>query len=222
MSSPHNGRIIALPLVWSREEERSALSELPQGLHSSDEELMARLQSNDCNALDALFKRYSRLVFGIALRILGNRGESEDIVQDVFFYMYQKPALFDPAKGSAKGWIVQIAFSRALDRRAHLSRRAYYSGTNVDILADTLVGSSDLEQEVVARLNRIHLQRAFEELPAVQRRTIEMFYFEGLQLREISQRLDESLGNVRHHFYRGLQRLRKSSFVQSLRAGQGL
>ena len=221
MSSPHNGRIIALPLVWSREEERTALSELPQGPHVSDEELMARLQSNDCNALDALFKRYSRLVFGIALRILGNRGVSEDIVQDVFFYMYQKPALFDSAKGSAKGWIVQIAFSRALDRRAHLSRRAYYSGTNVDILADTLVGSTDMEQEVVARLNRTHLLRAFEELPAVQRRTIEMFYFEGLQLREISQRLDESLGNVRHHFYRGLQRLRKSSFVQSLRAAQG-
>jgi RNA polymerase sigma-70 factor, ECF subfamily len=220
MSSPHNGRILALPLVWSREAERAALSELPEGPHPSDEDLMARLQSNDCNALDALFKRFSRLVFGIALRILGNRGESEDIVQDVFFYMYQKPALFDPAKGSAKGWIVQIAFSRALDRRAHLSRRAYYSGTNVDVLADTLVGSTDMEQEVVARLNRTHLQRAFEDLPAVQRRTIELFYFEGLELREISQRLDESLGNVRHHFYRGLQRLRKNSFVQNLREAQ--
>ena len=220
MSSPHNGRILALPLVWSREAERAALSELPEGPHPSDEDLMARLQSNDCNALDALFKRFSRLVFGIALRILGNRGESEDIVQDVFFYMYQKPTLFDPAKGSAKGWIVQIAFSRALDRRAHLSRRAYYSGTNVDVLADTLVGSTDMEQEVVARLNRTHLQRAFEDLPVVQRRTIEMFYFEGLELREISQRLDESLGNVRHHFYRGLQRLRKNSFVQGLREAQ--
>jgi len=208
-------------MVWDREGERSALSEIPQGPQPSDEQLMNRLQSNDCNALDALFKRYSRLVFGIALRILGNRGESEDIVQDVFFYMYQKPALFDSAKGSAKGWIVQIAFSRALDRRAHLSRRAYYSGTNVDILADTLVGSTDMEQEVVARLNRTHLLRAFEELPAVQRRTIEMYYFEGLELREISERLDESLGNVRHHFYRGLQRLRKNSFVQSLRATQG-
>jgi len=221
MSSSHNGRILALPMVWDREGERSALSEIPQGPQPSDEQLMNRLQSNDCNALDALFKRYSRLVFGIALRILGNRGESEDIVQDVFFYMYQKPALFDSAKGSAKGWIVQIAFSRALDRRAHLSRRAYYSGTNVDILADTLVGSTDMEQEVVARLNRTHLLRAFEELPAIQRRTIEMYYFEGLELREISERLDESLGNVRHHFYRGLQRLRKNSFVQSLRATQG-
>ena len=83
MSSSHNGRILALPMVWDREGERSALSEIPQGPQPSDEQLMNRLQSNDCNALDALFKRYSRLVFGIALRILGNRGESEDIVQDV-------------------------------------------------------------------------------------------------------------------------------------------
>ena len=220
MSSPHNGRILALPLIWSREGEHSTPSELAAEPHPSDEELMARLQSNDCSGLDGLFKRYARLVFGIAWRILGNRGEAEDIVQDVFFYVYQKPLLFDPAKGTAKGWIVQIAFSRALDRRDHLSRRAYYSGTNVDTLADTLMGSADMEREVEARLSRAHLQRAFEELPLVQRRTIEMFYFEGLQLREISQRLDESLGNVRHHFYRGLQRLRKDSFVQSLREVQ--
>src|SRR2546422_496888 len=68
MSSPHNGRILALPLVWSRQATRAAISELPDGPHPSDEELMVRLQSNDCNALDGLFKRYSRLVFGIALR----------------------------------------------------------------------------------------------------------------------------------------------------------
>jgi RNA polymerase sigma-70 factor, ECF subfamily len=217
MSSPHDGRVLPLSLLWSKAGEQAVPAELSAGPHASDEQLMAGLQSRDCSALDALFTRYSRLVFGIALRILRNRGEAEDIVQDVFFYMYQKPFLFDPTKGRAKGWIVQIAFSRALDRRDHLTRRAYYSGTNVDILDDTLVGSVDLEREVEARLNRAHLQSAFEELPPLQRKTIEMFYFEGLQLREISQRLDESLGNVRHHFYRGLERLRKSSFVQSLR-----
>ena len=217
MSSSHNGRLLTLPLVWGKAEEDAAHPPKP---YPSDEELMGRLQSADCSALDLLFKRYSRLVFGIALRTLGNRGEAEDIVQDVFFYVYRKSSLFDAAKGTAKGWIVQIAFSRAIDRRDHLSRRAYYSGTNVEVLADTLVGSTDMEQAVDARLNRAHLQRAFEELPLVQRRTIEMFYFEGLELREISERLDESLGNVRHHFYRGLERMRKSSFVQSLREAQ--
>jgi RNA polymerase sigma-70 factor, ECF subfamily len=217
MSSSHNGRALPLSLIWSRGEERDASSEA----YVSDEELMQRLQAHDPNALEALFSRYSRLVFGIAVRILRNRGESEDVVQDVFVYMFQKPELFDPSKGTAKGWIVQIAFSRALDRRDHLTRRAFYSGTNVEFLGDTLVASTNIEEEIEARLSRAHLQKAFAELPAVQRRTIEMFFFEGLELREISQRLGESLGNVRHYFYRGLDRLRKTSFVQNLREAQG-
>lgn len=219
MSSSHNGRALPLSLIWSRREECARLPDLDEP-YASDDELMERLQSHDCTALDGLFKRYSRLVFGIALRILRNRGESEDVVQDVFLYLFQKPSVFDAAKGSAKAWIVQIAFSRALDRRDHLSRRSYYSGTNLELLGDTLVASTDVEGEIETRLDRVHLEKAFEELPPVQRRTLEMFYFEGLELREISERLDESLGNVRHYFYRGLERLRKSSFMRSLREAQ--
>lgn len=216
MSSSHNGRILPLSLIWSKGDDRSTVPES----YASDEELMRRLQCHDSSALDGLFTRYSRLVFGIAVRILRNRGESEDIVQDVFFYIFRKPDLFDPAKGSAKGWIVQIAFSRALDRRDHLSRRAYYSGTNVHFLGDTLLAGTDMEGEIEARLYRAHLQKAFDELPVVQRRTLELFYFEGLELREISERFGESLGNVRHYFYRGLERLRKTSFARSLRTAQ--
>jgi RNA polymerase sigma-70 factor (ECF subfamily) len=65
-------------------------------------------------------------------------------------------------------------------------------------------------------MNRLHLERAFEELPEIQRRTLDLFYFQGLELREISERLNEPLGNVRHHFYRGLERLRKSAFVRKM------
>jgi RNA polymerase sigma-70 factor (ECF subfamily) len=219
MSSPSNERLLPLSLAWDRKEE-CALPSKPDAPSASDEELMLRLRTHDCAALELLFKRYSRLVFGIIWRILRNRSECDDVVQDVFFYMYQKSSLFDPAKGTAKGWIVQVAFSRALDHRGRLTRRAYYSGTNLDLFSDTLLGTEDVEREVEAKLNRIALERAFEELSTAQRRTIEMFYFEGLELREISERLNQSLGNVRHHLYRGLERLRKSAFVQSIRAAQ--
>jgi len=178
---------------------------------------MAQLQARDSNGLNLLFDRYARLVLSIALRILRDYGEAEDVVQDVFFYVYRKSALFEPARGSAKAWIVQIAFHRALDRKAHLSRRGFYLGTDIDPLHDTLLGHTDLEQEIGSEMNRLHLERAFEELPEIQRRTLDMFYFQGLELREISERLNEPLGNVRHHFYRGLECLRKSSFVQGLR-----
>jgi len=171
----------------------------------------------DAEALDLLFVLYARLVFAIGLRILNDRNEAEDVVQEVFFSLYQKAALYDPNKGMAKGWVVQVAFSRARDRRAHLSRRGFYSGTDVDSLQDTLIGQTDVEHEVGIRLDFSHLRSAFDELTATQRRTLELFYFEGLELREISERLREPFGNVRHHFYRGLERLRKSPVVKRLR-----
>jgi RNA polymerase sigma-70 factor (ECF subfamily) len=134
--------------------------------------------------------------------------------------VYRKAALFDSAKGGAKAWIVQIAFSRALDRKAHLSRRGFYDGTEIDSLDDTLVGRADVEREISAKLDLAQLQKAFEDLTLMQRRTLELFYFEGFELKEISERLHEPLGNVRHHFYRGLERLRKSPSVQRLRGNE--
>src|SRR5437879_2939611 len=137
MSSPPNGRALALPAVWGVSRE-SAVGPQPLELRSpSDEELMSRLQAKDAKALELLFGRFSRLVFGIAYRILDDRSEAEEVVQEAFFYLYQKALLFDPAKGSGKGWVVQIAFSRAQDRKAHLARRGFYAGTNIDSLDNT-------------------------------------------------------------------------------------
>lgn len=177
---------------------------------------MAWIQVKDSKGLDLLFTRYSRLVFGIALRILNDKSEAEEVVQETFFSLYQKALLFDPAKGSAKGWLVQIAFSRARDRRAHLLRRGFYSGTDIESLNDTLQGQDDIERDVGLRIDCGHLLSAFEDLTQMQRRTLELFYFEGLELKEIGQRLNEPFGNVRHHFYRGLERLRKSPAVKRI------
>ncbi len=217
MSSPPNGRALALPVVWGSTRE-SALSLPVVGVRSpSDEELMSSLQAKDSKALELLFDRYSGLVFGIALRILNDHSEAEEVVQEAFFYVYQRALIFDPLKGSAKGWLVQVAFSRARDRKAHLSRRGFYSGTDIDSLDDTLLGQNDVEREIGARLDFSQLQCAFEDLTHMQRQTLQMFYFEGMELREISERLHEPFGNVRHHFYRGLERLRKSPAVKRLR-----
>jgi len=178
---------------------------------------MLRLQTNDSTALEILFDRYARLVFRIALGVVRDRGEAEDVVQECFFHLYRKCFLYDAAKGAVKNWVLQIALHRALDRRAHLARRGFYVGTDTGSLGDTLLGETDLDREIGAKLNRIQLEKAFGELPETQRVTLELFYFEGLDLREISRKLDQPLGNTRHYFYRGLERLRKSAFVQRLR-----
>ena len=211
-------RALSFPIVWGRT-SRSVVAkpDTPDAQCPTGEELMARLQANDATALDILFDRFSRLVLGIALRVLRDYGEAEDVVQEVFFHVFQKAAVFDPLKGSAKTWVVQIAYHRALDRRAHLGRRGFYLGTEIASLDDTLLGETDLDREIGAKLNRVQLEKAFEELPEIQRRTLELFYFEGLELREISEKLNEPLENIRHHYYRGLAKLRKSAFVKKLR-----
>jgi RNA polymerase sigma-70 factor (ECF subfamily) len=218
MSTSPQRRALTLPVALARGQERLTLPpELPELRIPSDDEAMLRLQTNDTTALEILFDRYARLVFRIALGVVRDRGEAEDVVQESFFHLYKKCILFDGAKGTVKNWILQIALHRALDRRAHLARRGFYLGTDMGLLGDTLLGETDLDREIGAKLNRIQLEKAFDELPETQRITLELFYFEGFDLREISRKLNQPLGNTRHYFYRGLERLRKSAFVQRLR-----
>jgi RNA polymerase sigma-70 factor, ECF subfamily len=221
MSSPPQGRALTFPIAWGPGQELSVPAPKAAGDRSpSDEEVMARLQSNDTGALEILFGRYARLVLAIARGIVRDSGEAEDVVQEAFFYLYKKSMLFNEAKGSAKNWIIQIALHRALDRKSHLARRGFYAGTDISALGDTLLGETDLDREIGAKLNRVQLERAFEQLPEMQRLTLELYYFEGLDLREISEKLNQPLGNSRHYFYRGLERLRKSAFVQRLRGNK--
>jgi len=207
-------RILHLPLLV-----REA-SEGRDGRHvrsPTDEDLMERLRFQDSHALEALFRRYARLVMGIAFRALRDRGEAEDTVQETFLYLFQKASLFDAQKGTAKGWIVQVAFHRALDKRSYLARRGFYIGTDIDPADDTLAGNVDLDREVGAKLNRAKLEEAFAELPHAQRSALELFFFEGMNMREIAARLGVTLGNVRHHYYRGLERLRAAAFIRKMK-----
>jgi RNA polymerase sigma-70 factor, ECF subfamily len=218
MSSPPNGRAVVFPVLWGTGRESRVASPQPAEVHSpSDEQLMAWMQAKDLKGLELFYARFSRLVFGIALRTLNDKSEAEEVVQEVFLSVYEKAKLFDPAKGSAKGWLVQVAFSRARDRRSLLLRRGFYSGTDIESLDDTLQEQSNFEREVGIRIDFSHLLTAFEDLTEMQQKTLELFYFQDLELREISQRLGEPLGNIRHHFYRGLERLRKSPAVKRLR-----
>jgi RNA polymerase sigma-70 factor, ECF subfamily len=210
-------RMLSLPLLAREASDGRHASHERQ---ASDEELMERLRAQDSEALDHLFRRYGRLVMGIAFRTLRDHGEAEDTVQDTFLYIYRRAVLFDARKGTAKAWIVQVAFHRSLDKKSYLARRGFYLGTEIDSTDDTLSGNTDLDREVGGRLNRAKLEEAFAELPQEQRRTLELFFFEGMDMREIAGKLSESVGNVRHYYYRGLERLRKTAFVRGLRSEQ--
>src|SRR5271154_938777 len=98
----------------------------------SDGELMAHLQSGCNDALAVLFDRYHRLVLSIALRIVRDPGEAEDVTQSVFLEIFRSVAQFDPAKGTTKVWILQYAYHRAINRRQYLNARRFYDQTNAN------------------------------------------------------------------------------------------
>jgi RNA polymerase sigma-70 factor (ECF subfamily) len=203
--------------MWGRAEDSSSEISSAGEVTPSDEALMERVQTNDRAALALLFDRHSRMVRGIGYRVLRERGEAEELMQDVFLYIQEKAALFDPTRGTAKTWLVQVAYHKALDRRTYLRRRRFYDGTDLEEIEDNVKGAIDIEQELGNKFSGEHLRKAFGELPERQRMTLELFFFQGLTLREVAQQLDEPLANVRHHFYRALKKLKKSAAIACLR-----
>jgi RNA polymerase sigma-70 factor, ECF subfamily len=202
-------RVMPLPMLANR---RSLASEglecLPDPI-STDEELLERIQLREEEALLALFRRYYSLVFSIGCRILRDPGEAEDLVQEVFLRLHSRENTFDASKGSARTWLVQMVYRRAFDRRAYLHRRQFYNGTDEAACANAVSGAKSLEADVVERLTAQQLRAAFGELSENQKETLELFFFEGLKLAEIAERTGEDVKNVRHHYYRGLERLRQ-------------
>jgi RNA polymerase sigma-70 factor, ECF subfamily len=183
----------------------------------SDEDLVSRVRGGDDRALGLLFERYSRMVLAVGYRVLRDRTEAEELVQDTFLYIREKVKLFNPAKGTAKTWVMQVAYHRSLDRRILLKKHSLLSGTNVEEIYDSSKRNCDIEQELGAKYDAEQLKKAFTQLSERQRVTLELYFFEGLTLREIGRRLDEPVDNVRHHYYRALGKLRKSSALAIVR-----
>jgi RNA polymerase sigma-70 factor (ECF subfamily) len=220
MGSPTQ-RALPVPFLYSKEDTQPAAApEKSESRLWDDETLMASLKDGDKAALIEMFRRYSRLVLSIAIRILRDVAEAEEIVQEIFLFLHQRASDFDRNKGDAKGWVVQLAYHRSLDRQRFLRRTETYLGTDEHAAADTLAGTSDLDRHVASRESRELLKEAFQNLSERQRRTLELFFFEDLDYSEIGDRIGESQENVRHYYYRGLQKLRKDAQVKKLRDRQ--
>jgi len=177
------------------------------GLRSlADEVVIAHLQAGHGDALGVLFDRYHRLVLHVALRILRDVGEAEDVMQNVFMEIYKVAAQFDPARGTTKMWILRYAYHRSMNRRKQLQVRHFYASTDIAGIEDTLpIEAVDISASYEAREV---IQRGLQALSPVQKRVLQLAYFEGLTMKEIAEGTGESLGNVRHHYYRGLDKLR--------------
>jgi len=192
------------------------------GKAPADEDLLERIAQGDQEALGFLFQRYARVVRSIAARILRDAAEAEDLVQDLFLFLQRKCAIFDSSKSSARSWIVQMAYHRAIERRRYLTTRRFYSRTDIENTASHVVGNPTAESDYSAEavFGRNGLNKVLESLSEEQRETLRLHFFDGYTLLEISQKLGQPLGNVRHHYYRGLDRLRKQMFGNTVRVDE--
>lgn len=166
----------------------------------SDGDLLARLINGEHSALAVLFDRYHRLVFSIAVRILRDRGEAEDVVQVVFLNIFESAINYDPRKGTLKVWLLQYAYHRALNRRRSLSVQRVNLWEELDI-------AKERSQPLDADLLR-YCEQLLERLKPLQRQVLKLTYFEGWTAQEIADLQGRAVAHVRNDLYRGLARLR--------------
>jgi RNA polymerase sigma-70 factor, ECF subfamily len=178
----------------------------------SDEALIARVCADDSDALGLLFRRYARLVWTIAHRILRNSEEADDLLQDLFLLVRRKASVFDSSKGSVRSLLIQMSYQRSFSRRRDLGRQNFYCADEVIERPTVAKGSPFVpfyDKSLEARVGKAALQKALEDLSVEQRGTLQLCFFEGHTLEEVAVLLGQSYGNVRHHYYRGLAKLRK-------------
>jgi len=182
----------------------------------SDEALMSQVCEGSREALAVLFRRYARLVRGVSFRVLRDAFEADDLVQDVFLLVHRDCKTFDSSKAPARFWILQMAYRRAISRRRYLTSRHFYTRLDLDDPAchvpDPRLDNCQLGESVERMLGNGGLQGVFETLSESQRQTLRLFFIEGYTLDEIATKLGQSRGNVKHHYFRGLERLRKELF----------
>jgi RNA polymerase sigma-70 factor (ECF subfamily) len=163
-----------------------------------DRELLGRVARGDVAALRALYDQHASRAVTIAFRILRNREEAEDIVQETFLEVWRRAAQFDPGRGGAVAWVVTIARSRAIDRlrsRSIAGRTIASAAEEAEAMAPMPPPSPAAEVE--RRRDEKRVAAALVALPPAQRRTIELAYFEGLSQSEIAAKTASPLGTVK-------------------------
>jgi len=180
---------------------------LPAPLRDAD--LVARIAERDEAALAALYDRFAPALLAICGRILGNPGDAEDVVQEVFLQVWRQAARYDPSRSSVSGWLSLIARSRAIDRLRNrrvgerTAAEAYASNPRVD-------ASPEGARNVFHAERRARIRSALEGLPEEQREVIELAFYRGLTQNEIAAETGTPLGTVKTRTLLAMKKLRKA------------
>ena len=175
----------------------------PQPIVEDDASLLALVQSGGEHAMAALYDRYSKVVYSVALRVLRDPASAEDVLQEVFMQIWRNPSSRTAARGSLGEWLAVVARNRSIDA---LRRRR--PAVNLDDIA--LASSFNLADDSERNLLMEKARAAVVLLPAEQRKTLEMAFFDGLTHTEIAEMTGDPLGTVKTRIRSGLSTLRKA------------
>lgn len=177
------------------------------GIHA---DLLARVAKGDPHSFEELYEGTSPLLFSLAMRILGDRDEAAELLQEVYIEAWQKAALYDRKRGSPVAWLVTLTRSRALDRvRSSAGRSRSVTVSLDDVGEDNLqsYGRDSLERRSDQEMRQF-VETAFQTLPEAQQRALELAYYEGLTHQEIAAQLNEPLGTIKTRIKLGMGKLR--------------
>ncbi|MFN2468663.1 MAG: sigma-70 family RNA polymerase sigma factor [Gaiellaceae bacterium] len=181
--------------------------------HLSDETLVALVARGDDDALAAIYDRFSRIAYGLALRILRDRALAEDAVQEAFLAVWRSADQFLSERGKASTWILTLVHRRSVD----LVRREERRRTD-PIESIPLESGGETAGEAELRAERRVVQRALRQLPDEQREALELAYYGGLTQSELAERLGQPVGTIKSRMFTGLRRLRDLLAEEGLEA----
>jgi RNA polymerase sigma-70 factor (ECF subfamily) len=168
------------------------------------------VEKRDPDALQALYRKYSNRVFSLIYRIVENRSAAEELLQDTFYRLWERPHFYSAEKGTLVSWLLTVGRNIALDHKRKESRRAAHhvitpgDGEGFDM--ENLPEIGALTDPDLSR----SIRQAMESLPPAQKSTLEMAYFEGLTHQELAERTGESLGTVKTRIRLGISKLREA------------
>jgi len=162
-----------------------------------------RLMRRDGEALGEVYDQYASFVYGLALRVIGDRHAAEDVSQDVFIALWERPAAFDPARGSLRTWLGTLAHRRSVDwvrREEARRRRAERAASRGDL-------PPDVEEMATALVTAERVRAALDLLPPDQQSAIHLAYFGGKTYRQVAEVLAIPEGTAKSRLRLGLRRI---------------
>jgi RNA polymerase sigma-70 factor, ECF subfamily len=175
---------------------------------SADRSTLERMAAGDGDALAELYDRHARVVYSLALRIVRDQRDAEEVVQDVFAQAWRQSGRYSAGRGSVIAWLMTLTKSRAVDRvRGRLARPDASADSEPIVEISDRAAPADEQLSLAARAAEV--RTALSALPLLQRLALELAFYEGLTHMEIADRLEQPLGTVKTRIRQGLMKLRE-------------